>query len=122
MTKKIISLFMLSMLLFTLFTAGFLFSQEPAADLDNVIVYPNPCIFSEGHNKIIFAHLTEEVTIKIYTLKGKLIAEMNISGSGGKVEWDVTNSSGERLGSGLYLYLITDNQEQKAIGKIAIIR
>ncbi|MCK5534927.1 T9SS type A sorting domain-containing protein [bacterium] len=120
---KKISLLIFSICLITLLGANFLFSQGVAANLNNVIVYPNPCILSKGHNQVIFSHLTEEVTIKIYNLKGKLITDESITdNTSGMVAWDVTNNSEEKVGSGIYLYLITNLKGEKATGKIVIIR
>ncbi len=119
---KKISLLTISVCLITLIGANFLFSQGVMDNLDDVIVYPNPCILSKGHNQVIFSHLTEEVTIKIYNVNGKLITDACVTTTNGSVVWNVTNNSEEKVGSGMYLYLITNSQGHKATGKVVIIR
>jgi len=37
-------------------------------------------------------------------------------------EWDVKNSSGQKLASGVYIYYITATGAGKAKGKFAVIR
>jgi hypothetical protein len=34
----------------------------------------------------------------------------------------LTNDSGDKVGSGIYLYLITDGQGDKVRGKVAVIK
>jgi len=45
-----------------------------------------------------------------------------LSASGPLVTWDRTNDSGESVASGIYHYLITNDQGQKATGQLAIIK
>jgi hypothetical protein len=59
-------------------------------------------------------------TVKIFTVSGRLAR--TLSAPGGSVLWDLTNDSGEKVASGLYLTLITDNEGNKTRGKLAIIR
>jgi len=41
---------------------------------------------------------------------------------GPKIVWDLTNNSGDKVASGVYLYLITDSQGDKVQGKVAVIK
>ncbi|MBU0456489.1 MAG: T9SS type A sorting domain-containing protein [Gammaproteobacteria bacterium] len=91
-----------------------------APDLTNIIAYPNPC---KGHNKITFKNLTDQCKITIYNIAGELIFEQEFTNTHGKVEWNLKNKSGKDVASGVYIYLITNNQNQKpGIGKIGIVR
>ena len=36
--------------------------------------------------------------------------------------WDLANKSGEKVASGIYVYLITDDQGDKTRGKVAILK
>lgn len=90
-----------------------------ATNLQNVIVYPNPYIASK-HNRVYFKEITEHSIIKIFTLAGELVKEIRVSKT--PAEWDVKNEAGNPVASGIYLYLITDTQGHKAIGKIGVIR
>ncbi len=83
----------------------------------NIKVYPNP--FKPSDGSIIFDNLPQEAIIEIFNLAGELINEL--SGTE-KVMWKPTNKEGEKIASGIYIYLVTDKQGRKATGKFAIIR
>ena len=89
--------------------------------LSSIQVYPDPWR-SDKHTgiPITFDQLSGQVTLKIFTVSARLVR--TLGPAGGKVTWDLTNNSGEKVASGLYLYLITDNQGNKTRGKFAIIR
>jgi hypothetical protein len=92
-----------------------------APNLEDVIVYPNPFKPSRGDTKIRFERLTKNVTIRIYNIAGELVKmEKNILT--GFFDWDAKNDSGEKVASGIYIYVITDNEGGIKKGKIAIIR
>jgi flagellar hook assembly protein FlgD len=92
-----------------------------AQNLENVVVYPNPFKPSKGHTEIRFERLTKNVTIRIYNIAGELVRlEENIIT--GFFDWDVKNDSGEKVASGVYIYVITDDEGRIKKGKIAIIR
>lgn len=93
--------------------------QKALPDLINVIAYPNPC---KGGNKINFANLTDQCWIRIYSIVGELIFEQEFTNTGGKADWYLKNRAGEKVASGIYIYVITNNQNQKATGKIGVIR
>jgi len=84
-------------------------------------VYPNPWRSDKDSGlPVTFSGLTAGGTVKIFTVSGHKVREFdNASGS---VAWDLTNTSGDPVASGVYIYLITDGQGDKARGKVAIIR
>jgi len=91
-----------------------------AANTSQVNVYPNPWKASLGVSYMKFDSLPTGSTIKIYTVSGHWIK--TLSASGGSAPWDLTNDSGEKVASGIYLYLITDPQGDKINGKAIVIR
>jgi hypothetical protein len=104
-----------------------------ASDLANVIVYPNPCKAGDASyngaggtaGRIYFANLTQAAKIRIFTIAGGLVYEVDRNdATTGITYWDGVNKSGNRLASGVYIYYITnpDNGGQKAVGKLAIIK
>ncbi len=95
--------------------------SSPAVTPMGVKVYPNPFKPSQGHDKITFEGLTNEVKIRIYKITGELVYEKEYSSTNGYEYWQAINSYGEELASGAYIYVIEGGGE-KAIGKIAIIR
>lgn len=103
-----------------------------AADLSNVVVYPNPykpgtggaydnTVLGKG---MVFDHLTPSAHIRIYTVAGELVAEGEESDGDGQYLWNACNASGEAVASGVYIYYITGpaGSGQKAHGKLAVIR
>ncbi|MFH1860824.1 MAG: T9SS type A sorting domain-containing protein, partial [bacterium] len=99
--------------------SAFTLLELKIADLNDVIVYPSPFIFQkhESHG-ITFGNLTEQVTIKIFNISGELIAELNHTNQTDKEVWRIDSKD---IASGIYIYLITNNNGQKAVGKIGIV-
>jgi len=88
--------------------------------LTGLIVYPNP-FKSSKHTEIIFKGLTRDAKIRIFTLSGELVREVDVRGQF-SWSWDVKNDKGEDVARGIYVYLVTNSAGEKKIGKIAIIR
>lgn len=90
-------------------------------DLSDAYAYPVPFIPSRGDSGITFTNISPLCTIKIYTLNGELVRTIEHTSGETAHSWDVTNDRGDRLGSGVYLYLIKNNKNKKK-GKLIIIR
>ena len=92
-----------------------------SADLSAVQVYPNPWRSDKHAGKsVTFANLPAHCTIKLFTVSGHKVKEFdNINGT---QAWDLTNDSGDKVASGIYIYLITDSQGNKVRGKVAVIK
>ena len=116
----------------SIFTA---FGVSAASDLSKARVYPNPYrpnggnpdfgqAFAAGNmnSGIIFDQLTDEVAIRIYTVSGRLVAEMKTAKSSGKLQWDARNTAGEDVASGGYVALIESPSVEKTVRKILILR
>ncbi|MCK4419378.1 T9SS type A sorting domain-containing protein, partial [Candidatus Aerophobetes bacterium] len=91
------------------------------ANLENLIVYPNPFSLRKGHSQINFDGLTSDAKIRIFTLTGRLLREEEVSWQYNWI-WDVRNMEGEELVRGVYLWIVTNSAGERRIGKIAIIR
>ncbi len=90
------------------------------ADLSNINVAPNPWRSDKHTGKpITFTQLTANTTIKIFTTSGHKVRQLS---GGPSVTWDLTNESGDKVGSGIYIYLLTDPQGNKVKGKLAVIK
>ncbi|MBU1752803.1 DUF11 domain-containing protein, partial [bacterium] len=88
--------------------------------LKNVVVYPNPCITEKHGYQMYFANLTQNSTIKIFNIAGELVKEIAVDNP--TEIWKIDNDDGERVASGLYIYLITDPASNRKVGKMAIIK
>jgi len=92
-----------------------------AKDLDDVWVFPNPFRQGGGDTVIKFLNLTEGTTVRIYNIAGELV-KMQENITTGSFDWNTRNDFEEKVSSGVYIYIITDNESRIRKGKIAIIK
>jgi hypothetical protein len=93
-------------------------SSGTRGNLSDVSVIPNPYIFSApweqpGTRKIQFVNLTDRATIRIFTVGGDLVREIEhpAAGSGsnqGAADWDLKNDNGEVVESGIYIFQVEE--------------
>jgi len=92
-----------------------------AVNLDNVNIYPNPYIPNDGDpgtgipysgptnsSGIYMNGLVPGTVIEVYDLRGRLVDEMTVPAGTGAVQWDVRNSAGEEVASGVYIVVFKD--------------
>lgn len=85
-----------------------------------VEVYPNPWR-SDRHTKpITFKNVTPGTLITLFSVDGSFVRKLSSTGT--QTEWDLKNDSGDRVASGLYLYLIQPPTGDAIKGKVSIIR
>ncbi len=70
-----------------------------------MFVSPNPFSYYDG--SLVFHNLPEGAVVDIFTASGDRVASLQPTGS--QYEWKVLNSSGEKLGPGVYLYYVRVN-------------
>lgn len=87
-------------------------TSGPTANLALVGVVPNPYRGTEawnpgGGHEIHFVNLPDQARIRIFTLAGDLIRELNHSDSIRDFErWDLKNDSGRDVSSGIYMFRV----------------
>lgn len=88
--------------------------------LANVYVYPNPV--RPGYTGLVtIAKLTQNANVKITDIEGNLVYET--TSDGGNVQWDTRAFGKHRVASGVYLVLITsEDQLDTKVSKIMIVR
>ncbi|MFA5975545.1 MAG: T9SS type A sorting domain-containing protein [Elusimicrobiota bacterium] len=89
-------------------------------NLSSARVYPNPWRSDRTAAGITFDQMTLNSIVKIFTVSGHHIR--SLEAPSGSVPWDLKNDSGDKVASGIYLYVITNNQGQKTKGKLVIIK
>lgn len=95
--------------------------SQLGANLSRAHPYPVP--FRANRNKlIIFTGLPGNVEIKIYDIAGDLVTTLKEQDMDGEFEWNVTNDNGDKVCSGVYIYLMKDEQGKKKTGRLVIIR
>jgi hypothetical protein len=96
--------------------------------LSSVYNYPNPFLRATDFTFNILAPMNpDEVTIKIFTIAGRLIQEIKTSGKIGfnKIGWDGRDKDGDEVANGVYFYKIiatTNGVTKEAIQKLAKVR
>jgi hypothetical protein len=101
-------------------TQDFTGTKDFAANLEDVVVYPNPFKPDMGTNVITFSNLTENAKIQIYTITGNLVFEEKADSI--EYKWNLKNRNGNDVASGVYIYYISNDKGEKKIGKITIIK
>ena len=124
-----------------------LIADDIRADLDRIRVVPNPyfvtnrAVISEGTDKIFFTHLPPRCTVRIYTLAGEMVREiehehtspfnpderMAQGDKGGTETFNLLSYNNQALASGVYIYHVEARDEGNAvvgnkISRFAIIR
>lgn len=89
--------------------------------LSNFYAYPNPWDVRRHRGQPVrFANVPPGANIKIFTLSGFLVK--SIDAPSGSADWNLTNSSGQPVASGVYFYLATSPTGVTSKGKLALIR
>ena len=92
-----------------------------STSLAAVKVFPNPWrVDKHANTSVRFEGMPAASTIKLFTVSAHEIKTLSAD-SGGNATWDRTNDGGERVASGVYIYLIIDPQGNDTSGKLAII-
>ena len=97
--------------------------------LEAVYAYPNPAL--NNHETVTIdgrngTHLPKGTNVKILDVAGNLVHETNVVEGqelqGGKVVWNKRNLAGNKVASGIYIVLLSnDDASETAVTKIAII-
>ena len=91
-----------------------------ASEMKSLKVYPNPFVYAKNTHAITIEGLSDETRIKILTVDGRLVRVLEVKG--GRTLWDARDQNGNQLSSGVYTIIaISENGEQKGMGKVAII-
>jgi hypothetical protein len=93
--------------------------NKEVLNLNNVIVYPQPV--KPHHDLVTFAQLPDNVTIHIFNMSGKLIRILDDELHFGGKQWDLKETNGRTVHSGVYIYRIIHSEKEK-LGKLVIVR
>jgi C1A family cysteine protease len=111
-------------------------ASAPAPDLSGVRAYPVPYKPNGGNpdegkpyssgdpdSGVIFDNLPRTVSIKIYTLGGRLVSSLDSSDcSTGRLRWNGANSDGRPAASGGYLAVVSSPGHKSVVKKLVILR
>ncbi|MBN2414562.1 hypothetical protein JXO52_01905 [bacterium] len=123
-------------LLFTVSETPPLDEAELAETLKKVKVVPNPYVATNAmepavgnwrlnqRRRIIFTNIPAECTIRIFTVSGVLVDEIDVNNDAdnGLVHWDLLTKEGLEVAAGMYLYHLKAKTGDEQMGKFAIIK
>ena len=90
------------------------------SDFGDVLVYPNPVIYSKYKGNVSIRGLAEKTNIRITDAAGNLVHQA--VSRGGYYEWNLNNFRGVRVASGIYFVLMTNaDGTDTATAKIAVV-
>ena len=103
---------------------GIVTYQGDVADVNSnfgdVLVYPNPVVYSNFKGKVTIKGLAEKTNIRIVDAAGNVVH--SAVARGGYYEWDLNNQKGARVASGIYFVLMTNEDgSDKATAKIGVV-
>jgi hypothetical protein len=108
-----------------------LFRVEKEPKLLDVFNYPNPFAINTYFTyRITGSELPSDITVKIYTVAGRMIQEIHASPSDirfgfNRTYWDGRDRDGSEIANGVYLYKIilrTNDRTDEVIQKMAKLR
>ncbi|NQV15594.1 hypothetical protein HQ531_09070 [bacterium] len=97
---------------------------DPKEDYSGIHIYPQP-FNPDIHEKVIIQGLMDNSSVKILTISGTLVKELtsqenNVQGF--EAHWDGHDSSGDVVGSGVYLLYLYNEEGNTSGQKIAVLR
>ena len=105
------------------------FNVSDELKLMDVYNYPNP-FSSQTFFTFNLTKIPDELKIKVYTIAGRLIKEINVPSSElrnnfNKIPWDGRDADGDIIANGVYLYRVIAKSSTKTaseLQKLAIVR
>ena len=87
-------------------------------------VFPNPWRSDRytGQPYITFDHLPLGSTVKIFSVSRAFCDQRPAGSDPTMAKWLLTNDSGDKVASGIYIYLIKADQGQKKTGQVVVIK
>jgi hypothetical protein len=101
---------------------------QAAANVENVIVVPNPYNGHErwdqaGAGRIQFMRVPAHVKVRVYTIAGDLVRELDKRDpTSGNMDWDLKNGNGEEVASGIYIYHVLSEEGFESKGHFVVVR
>ncbi|MBN2366497.1 MAG: hypothetical protein EH225_11190 [Calditrichaeota bacterium] len=86
---------------------------------ENVVVFPQPLKITVSDPYLKFKNLPRDAEIHIYSGNGFLLKSLRSESS--QIAWDLRNSQGDLLGSGVYLFRVVSKVKETS-GKFIIIQ
>lgn len=93
---------------------------QESLDRDNLRVYPNP-VRPDYSGPVVLDGLVYDSDVKVVSTSGHVVAAG--TSIGGTFTWDGRGPSGERVGSGIYYFMVaTPDGKTTTVAKVAVVR
>lgn len=89
---------------------------KPVFEIEQSFAFPNPFIIENESDRLNF-NFGEEASVDIFNGAGEKIAETSANAG-----WNGKNKSGKNVASGVYIFIITDKNNNRFTGKILLVR
>jgi hypothetical protein len=87
----------------------------PTEDVDEVYAFPNPYVITSPDDLLNF-NFALNASLRVFAISGELVAQRD------EPIWNGRNDAGEPVASGVYLWVLTDEEGNVGRGKILLIR
>ena len=97
---------------------------QPKETYSSMHIYPQP-FNPDIHDKLIIQGLMDNSTVKILTVQGALVRELtflNEDVQGYEAQWNGRDEAGDKVGSGVYILFMFNDEGVAASQKIAVLR
>ena len=97
---------------------------NPQETYSNIHIYPQP-FNPDKHDKVIIQGLMDNSSVRILTVQGILVKELtylNNDVQGYEAQWDGRDASGDKVGNGVYLLYLFNDEGAIASQKLAVLR
>ena len=96
------------------------FSNNPSKK-QSMYISPNPFIIPDDE-RVIIKNIPSGSIIKIMTITGNLIKEIQLPSNESQAVWDGTDEQGQQVGTAVFLISAHHPSERNKVSKIAVIR
>jgi ligand-binding sensor domain-containing protein len=96
--------------------------SAPESQLQQPHLYPNP-FHPEQHGYVHIDRLARNVVVHVFTTTGLIIRQFEQNEVRGRlIRWDGRNDAGKIVAGGIYLVVVTAENGETVVGKVAVIR
>jgi len=97
---------------------------QPKENYTSMHIYPQP-FNPDIHEKVIIQGLMDNSSVRILTVQGTLVKELtylNDDVQGYEAQWDGRDEAGDKVGSGVYILFLFNDEGEAASQKLAVLR
>ncbi|MBT3252473.1 MAG: hypothetical protein HN995_00085 [Candidatus Marinimicrobia bacterium] len=97
---------------------------QPKETYSSMHIYPQP-FNPDIHEKVIIQGLMDNSSVRILTVQGALVKELtylNEDVQGYEAQWDGRDEAGDKVGSGVYILFLFNDEGEASSSKLAVLR